>query len=174
MRREYHILNGDALKERFPSTISGEIIIARECLVDGNINAPNLEEFFALRAEYISQLDTKYAPGDYYRDTVSEFERIKNIPTQSIINLWFEDDLFCQVNLWFVCSLLHNYTRECQVFLVRPASHDPYGFGGLDQAQLKKVYAERVELKALDQLAVLNRQRIRIVQCSAVDLHDMG
>jgi len=36
-KKQYHILNGDALKEQFPDRIKGKIIIARECLVDGNV-----------------------------------------------------------------------------------------------------------------------------------------
>ncbi len=37
MRKQYHILNGDSLKEQFPENIQGDIIVARECLVDGNV-----------------------------------------------------------------------------------------------------------------------------------------
>ena len=34
----YHILNGDALKEQLP-TLSGEVIVFRECLVEGPVKA---------------------------------------------------------------------------------------------------------------------------------------
>ena len=54
MRKQYHILNGDSLKDQFPEIISGEIIIARECLVDGNVKGNNLIEFFKTRAKFIS------------------------------------------------------------------------------------------------------------------------
>jgi hypothetical protein len=155
MKTEYHILNGDALKERFPSDLPGEIIVARECLVDGDVNAASLEDFFELRSTNISNLHPEYSPQDYYHHTVSEFEKIRRIPTESTVNLWFEDDLFCQVNLWFICSLLFNYTIGCHVFLVRPAAHDQYGFGGLSESELKQAYDERVEIEELEKFAYL-------------------
>jgi len=40
MNKQYHILNGDAL---------------RECLVDGYLDRNSLEEFFATRAEFINE-----------------------------------------------------------------------------------------------------------------------
>ena len=39
-----HILNGDALLDRFPFGIEGEKIIMRECLIDGNIKGDNLSK----------------------------------------------------------------------------------------------------------------------------------
>lgn len=38
MTKQYHILNGTALKEQFPKQIPGERIIAKECMVDGSVN----------------------------------------------------------------------------------------------------------------------------------------
>jgi hypothetical protein len=43
---DYHILNGDALKGQFPSEIPGQLIVARECLVDGDVSGESLSEFF--------------------------------------------------------------------------------------------------------------------------------
>ena len=34
----YHILNGDSLKDVFPKEIYGTCIVARECLVDGDVS----------------------------------------------------------------------------------------------------------------------------------------
>ena len=40
----FHILNGDALKSQFPERILGEIIVARECLVDGPVEGHRLTD----------------------------------------------------------------------------------------------------------------------------------
>ncbi len=155
MKTHYHILNGDALKERFPEEITGEIIVARECLVDGEVQSKDVEELFQLRAKFISALYGSYSVEDYYTNTVSEFEKIKNLPRQSTVFLWFEDDLFCQVNFWFVVYLLFHFVQDCTVFLIRPKVHTPYGFGGLNEAALKQAFAERVQLNHMDKIAHL-------------------
>ncbi|WP_211277476.1 hypothetical protein [Nonlabens spongiae] len=47
MNTHYHILNGDALKEQFPKTIPGKIIVGRECLVDGPVQGDSLSAFLS-------------------------------------------------------------------------------------------------------------------------------
>jgi hypothetical protein len=154
MKKQYHILNGDSLKEQFPEQITGEIIIARECLVDGNVKADNLEQFFKTRAKFISTSYGEYSEQDYFKKTVPEFEKILAIPKGSEINLWFEDDLFCQVNFWFVVSLLHS-VHSNNIFLVRPQKHTPYGFGGLSKDKLISCYENRQLLTHTDKISNL-------------------
>lgn len=154
MKKIYHILNGDALKEQFPKKIEGEIIVARECLVDGKVESEGLEGLFEVRAQFISE-NYNGSVSDYYTQTVSEFEKIKNIPAKSEVNLWFEDDLFCQVNFWFVAHLIFHHLKEVEVFLVRPEVHTSFGFGGLSQDELAQVLRDKVMLKELDKIASL-------------------
>jgi len=153
--QQYHILNGDALKEQFPFEIEGERIIARECLVDGDVNSKNLEDLWELRAGFISEFYGDYSKEDYFKDTVFEFKKIVNIPSGSIVNLWFEDDLFCQVNFWFVSYLLSVYTKDCDFYLVRPKVHTQYGFGGLSQEELVDIFKSRTQLSEIDKIADL-------------------
>lgn len=51
--KQVRILNGDALKELFPKNMDGEIIVARECLMVGNLEGEDLAEFFKNRARFI-------------------------------------------------------------------------------------------------------------------------
>ena len=155
MSRQYHILNGDALRQQFPSAIEGEIIVARECLVDGDIEGENLEELFHSRAQFIASSYSGYTEADYYRKTVPEFQKIQEIGEGAMINLWFEDDLFCQVNLWFVAHLLLEYAPNSTVYLVRPKLHTHYGFGGFDKAGLISLYKEKTLLTEIERLAKL-------------------
>lgn len=155
MIKQYHILNGDALKEQFPKNIYGEIIVARECLVDGPANGNNLEELFKTRSKFISDNYDGYSEHDYYQKTVPEIYKIQNIADNAEINLWFEDDLFCQVNFWFTVDLLINSKKKNFIFLIRPKSHNKYGFGGLNKSELVSIYEQKITLTQLDKIASL-------------------
>ena len=147
MKNQCHILNGDALKEQFPKSIQGELIIARECLVDGNAEANNLPELYHSRAHFISEEYGGYSHQDYYDNTVSEFEKIQNIAADTAINLWFEDDLFCQVNLWFVIHLVYEKHKNQSVFLVRPKSGSEYSFGSMDKEELRIAFQNKLKIE---------------------------
>ncbi len=153
MRKQYHVLNGDALGERFPEAISGELLVARECLVDGPVKGHSLTELFATRAEFLSQLGT--SKQHYYEKSASEFLKMLEIPPQADIHLWFEDDLFCQVNCWFVVHLLRLKENECDFFLVRPTLHTSNGFGALHSEELHALYQNRTSLKNLSEIGSL-------------------
>lgn len=146
MKKEYHILNGDALKEQFPEDIKGTLIIARECLIEGNVDGDTFDSFFNNRAQFISKNygDTKEA---YLQNVKTEFQKILTLEPDSNVNLWFEDDLFCQVNFWFVIHLLSENKVQNNLFLVRPPKHTQYGFGGLNKQDLFAAYQNRTMIK---------------------------
>lgn len=116
----YHILNGDAFAEIFPAEIKGERIIWRECLVDGPL--PDAD-FFTIREAYIRSSyaieDTKYS-----EKVTSEFRKIQEIEEGSAVYFWFEDDLFCQVNFWFLISSVQDKNIRC--FRIFPNSGEIY------------------------------------------------
>lgn len=140
---EYHILNGDALANQLPSTIKGEILVTRECLVEGDVSGNTLNEFLLNRATHIT---TTYGESieNYQKNVASQILSISSIPNQSQVVLWFEEDLFCQVNLWFVSSLLVG--KKIDAFLVLPVGDIQYGFGGMDAKQLVEAYNTRLKL----------------------------
>lgn len=148
--KQFHILNGDALKERFPKDINGERFVARECLVDGSVEGANLTEFFNTRAHFIASNYNGHSELSYFENVVPEFKNMQRIPNDAAINLWFEDDLFCQVNFWFVMHLLRDLQQTNRFFLVRPEVHNQFWFGGLTNSKLISLYENRVELTALD------------------------
>lgn len=140
----YNVLNGDSLREIFPPSIPGELIVARECLIEGDLRGDNLEEFFRTRSDFISR-EYNTDPKEYGEGTFSEFNKILNTPADYELNLWFEDDLFCQTNLWFVCHLI-NTGSALQVFLIRPEDDLLYGFGGMDQEALVRAHESRIAI----------------------------
>jgi hypothetical protein len=141
-----HILPGDALASQFKSIgLNGEIIVCRECLIEGDVTGNALCEFFDQRAEFISDAygeDRQY----YFEKVVAEFEKIKLLSKNDEINLWFEYDLFCQVNMWFIISLLNKYDLK-DVYRVYPAvlkeEERWKGFGRLSNEQLNECFSCR-------------------------------
>ncbi|MEP0986136.1 DUF1835 domain-containing protein [Ekhidna sp.] len=150
--KTYHILNGDALKHQFPEgQISGELIVTRECFVEGPVKAKNKEEFFQKRAEFIAEA---YGDHNYEQEVIPELSKISQIKDSKVV-LWFEEDLFCQINLWFVCSQL--YMNEIDVSLVCPENSLQYGFGGFSKDELVAAYQQRKSLSQINvnQFAIL-------------------
>ena len=110
----YHILNGDSLAYSFPETkINGEMIVVREGLIDGDLSGDTLHYFWQSRAKYMG-----LAEAEYHNNVVKEFEKIMNAPDNSEFNLWFEYDLFCQVNMWFVISMINTLSIKKKVYAV--------------------------------------------------------
>lgn len=137
-----HILNGDALLSRFPSSLEGRTLVARECLVDGDVTGNTLAQISQSREEFL--LDVYGVPIDEYREqSLAEFKRMLTIPSGEEIVLWFEDDLFCQVNLWFILWLLDDARRDHALHLVRPSQDSPFSFTQLDEAGLIACFEAR-------------------------------
>ena len=153
MTQQIHILNGDALKERFPKEINGDIIVMRECLIEGDVSGETYKDFIAKRAKHISKT-YEVSEEEYFRKVASEFEKLKQLPENVDINLWFEDDLFCQANLWFLINLLAK-KHSTNLFLVRPKPHSPYSFAHLSNTELFEILDNRIQLKDIDDLSQL-------------------
>jgi hypothetical protein len=150
----FHILNGDALLDIFPAELlTGEIIIARECLVDGPVSGDSLEAFREIRAGFIQESYGEER-ASYFEEVVTEFDKIQSIPTDSEVNFWFEDDLFCQVNLWFCISLLMPVAHAIKVYVIKPPltgqEPDWRGFGIMDRHTLAEAYLNRQALSLQD------------------------
>jgi hypothetical protein len=148
----YHILNGDSLAYSFPDTkIEGDIIVVREGLIDGDLSGDDLQDFWHSRARYIGLTEA-----EYHDKVVSEFEKIINVPDDSEFNLWFEYDLFCQVNMWFVVSIINSLSVNKKVYgvyttyLDRTHKHFWNGFGPASSSQLQVCFADRIQLSDAD------------------------
>lgn len=170
MKEQFHILNGDSLKAQFPPDLKGGIFVVRECLVDGEVNAADLSLFYKQRKAFLCRYYG--ATEKQYEDQVqAEFEKIRSIKDSKVF-LWFEDDLFCQVNFWFTTSLLLRKNNE--VYLVRPQKLSTYGFGGLDQKDLLELYNTVVPLKQAVEIADIwmayQKEDIPLLRQKAVQL----
>ena len=79
---------------------------------------------------------------EYRLKSAAEFEKMRALPEVGQVFLWFERDLFCQVNLWFVTYLLAQRKRGPEWFLVLPTADLQYGFGGMSQAELAAAFED--------------------------------
>lgn len=154
----YNILNGDALQEKFPSKLDGQIIVMRECLVEGPVDGNSLKQIFGNRAEFMSKA-YQIPPDGYKAKSENEIMKVSSIPGESEINLWFEDDLFCQVNMWFVIQMIMQNASPTKVCLVRPTTDLKYGFGGMQESDLLQAFEKKQTLSdnELTDLATLWR-----------------
>ncbi|MFZ1323001.1 MAG: DUF1835 domain-containing protein [Ignavibacteria bacterium] len=151
---KFHILNGDCLYSHLSETsIQGEYIICRECLIEGDLRGENFMEFMNYRAEYISQTYGT-AKDDYFLKTVSEFEKIINLPIECEVNLWFENDLFCQTNMWFIINLISERNSGNVVNRIFPVIKDKNdvwkGFGNSDSYDLELAFSNKIKFNEED------------------------
>ena len=121
----------------------------RECLVDGPVAGASLNEFYKTRAEFIASNYNGENTNAYYEKSVSQIERLTTISDESEVNLWFEDDLFCQVNFWFTCHILYTHHHPQRSYLIRPDKHTRYGFGAFDLEGLLILFEKRILLPDL-------------------------
>lgn len=151
--KTYHILNGDCLAEQLKqTTIQNEYIICRECLIEGEVNAPNLADFWKIRARFITE-NYGATSEDYFERTVREIEKLNTIPSNAEVCLWFENDLFCQANMWFIISLLVAQPT-LKVFRIFPKinklSDTWKGFGIATTETLEHAFQEKVLFQTSD------------------------
>jgi len=134
-----HILTGDSLKQQLVPWLDGELIVARDVVGE------TLEELFENRATFIAQY-----PGlnkqDYYDKAVSEFKKIIHLPKKSEVYCWFEDDLFCQVNFWFVLHVLNSFVEGIDLYLVRPNKGNEYCFASMNEKELRLACAAPLKI----------------------------
>lgn len=149
----YHVLNGDCLADQLRQTgINQNFIVCRECLVEGEVDAGSIAEFWVKRAKFIA--GTYHASTEeYFSRTVSEFEKLETLPDGSEVCLWFENDLFCQVNMWFVLSILSNQP-SLNIYRVFPVIENQAntwkGFGMSSAEQLVQAFAAKVPFRDED------------------------
>lgn len=141
----YHVLPGDAVTEEFrKADLPGDVIVCREALVSGPLDGAMPDEFWSRRAQFFVVEQGEDAI--LYQDTVaSELERLHDIDQEDEVNLWFEYELFCSVNMWFCLSQLAG--SSANIYRVEPATlgYDDrwLGFGRMSHTELRSCFDAR-------------------------------
>jgi len=151
-----HILNGDSTLYGFEQTgIEGNTLVWREVLSEGPLEV-NITSgsFWKARQEWISKAFKETTEG--YHDKMLDRLSILNQPFDEI-NLWFEFDLHCQINLLGVMNYLNQKTDLSlpAIYLICPADfpgkENFRGMGELNGGELEYLYDNiRVQLSEIE------------------------
>ncbi len=109
MANTLHIVNGDSTAKLLSkSSINGDIVVWREMLCEGPvINDVGTDNFWKIRYDfYENELGIKKL--DYFDNSIKEIIKLEDLEGYKEVVLWFEYDLFCQVNLMALCFYLIN------------------------------------------------------------------
>ena len=146
----YHVLPGDAQVEEFKKTgIEGEVIVCREALVDGPIDADTLYEFWEQRARFIL---AEYGDDEieYHEKVADPLSQLAELADDDEVNLWFEYELFCSVNMWFCLSLVE--PTGAAIYRVEPigleAANRWDGFAKFTADDLKAAFELRTKFSS--------------------------
>lgn len=153
MTSTLHVVNGDHLAHQLQgASYFQNQLVMREALVMGPVQGDDLGEFWKTRMDFIRSSYGVTAE-EYSQKTIREIERLHDIPEGAALCLWFEDDLFCQVNLWFILSLLADIQGILlfRVFPPTPPEGGRWaGFGQATPVALEKAYLARVPFHSSD------------------------
>lgn len=120
MNKTIHVLNGDSTSQIFAkSGITGDVVVWRELLCEGPLHtAIGSDEFWKKRYSYFKN-EVGIGRLEYYDKTIKEILKLEDVSGYNDVVLWFEYDLFCQVNLLALCTyLLENYVKKVTYYLV--------------------------------------------------------
>ncbi len=120
MTTTLHILNGDSTAQFFSkATIQGDVIVWREMLCEGALHKDvGSDEFWKKRYVFFEE-EIGVTRLEYYDKTIKELIKIEEISNYNEVVLWFEYDLFCQVNLMALCVyLLKHFRKDINYYLV--------------------------------------------------------
>ncbi|WP_209400505.1 DUF1835 domain-containing protein [Pseudozobellia sp. WGM2] len=146
-----HITNGDSFTEKLKSLkLKGDIITWREMLCEGKtLTNVGSESFWKARFEFLNK-NYKVSKSWFIEKTLKEYRSLCNHKQQDEIVLWFEYDLFCQVNMIAVLSWLKANRKYAQISLVCSGKEDGsdklFGLGELSDEKLLELYKNKIEL----------------------------
>lgn len=152
MADNLHILNGDSSWHLFQETgIPGETLVWREILCEGPVQYEiATPEFWSKRDDFV-KLEFGAGPADY-KQLIDDFEKLKDFKSYTEIILWFEYDLFCQVNMMALLSWCYkqNVHDHCTVSMIC-VGHEPgyerlVGLGRIPPHRYTELFEERKTL----------------------------
>jgi len=151
MKGLLHITNGDSFTEKLKELhLDGDVITWREMLCEGKtISTVGSESFWRTRFEFLNK-NYKVSKSWFVEKTLKEYRSLCNHKQQDHIVLWFEYDLFCQINLLAVLSWLKTHRRHAEISLVCSGKEDDsdkmFGLSELSKEQLLALYDKRILL----------------------------
>lgn len=154
--KQLHILNGDSTLSAFQTqSIPGEVMVWREVLAEGkSVVEIGNEAFWKMRKAFFHSFfntpDTKYQ-----ERVIQEFEKLKALKQYDEVILWFEYDLFCQINMMAILSwLAEQNLDQLKIALICLGKHPNYdrlvGLGEIDPKYYPTLFQNRYTLDKED------------------------
>ena len=114
-----HITNGDFTTKYLKKLkFSGDFITWREMLSEGKTTTDvGSEAFWKTRFNFF-KTSYKITKKPFIENTLKEYRNLCNKKSNKEIVLWFEHDLFCQINMLAVLSWLNRYRKGHHISLV--------------------------------------------------------
>lgn len=153
--KQLHITNGDCTTQLLHNIkIEGDIVTWREMLCEGKTTSDvGSESFWKSRFDFFSK-NYNITKKHFIDNTLKEFRNLCQHKSQQEIVLWFEYDLFCQINMIAVISWLKKHKPNATISLVCPESKKDssilLAISDLNNKQLLASYKNRTELNVDD------------------------
>ena len=127
MSKTLHIANGDSTRHQLEkSGLQGDIVVCREVLCEGNIVEDVGSDLFWQSRYTFFKNECGVDKLEYFDKTIKEFVQLQDVSEYGEVVLWFEYDLFCQVNLMAICTyLLKHYKSAVWYYLVCVGKEHP-------------------------------------------------
>lgn len=151
-----HVLNGDATLKGFEETgLDGDTMVWREVFSEGPLEKNIVTaSFWKNRLAWVCE-NYNETPDGYQEKVLDELTRLSGPYDE--INLWFEFDLHCQVNMLGVMTYLKQKSNLSlpAIYLVCPSvfpgKEDFAGMGELSGEELEYLYDNiRIQLSPMD------------------------
>ncbi len=158
MDKTLHILNGDSTAAIFANSgLSGEILVWREMLCEGPLHKNVGSDAFWIKRYGFFEDSLKVDRLSYFDSSIKEILKIEDNDLYNEVVLWFEYDLFCQVNLLAACSfLLKNYRKDIRYYLVctgkEKGKEELQSLSDYPAENYKDLYKNRIKLTRNDLL----------------------
>ncbi|PZD79196.1 DUF1835 domain-containing protein [Mesonia sp. K7] len=144
-----HIINGDAALPYVQAlNLGGEYFVWREMLCVGPSKMHLLHpEFESIRKNFLTsyyQLEVQ----DYGDKFIEPLKKLQHLNQETRVVLWFEDDLYCYINMLAAIQFLLDIKLDKDISLVAVGSNSEKTtpITSLSQKQLEKFYKKRVRL----------------------------
>ena len=149
-----HILNGDSTEHTLKqSSVAGEYFSFRDALINGPTPGDaDGEEWRHLRARHLAEsygVDLAVCE----RDLTTQEETLSSFSQHEEVVLWFEHDLFCQLNLLYLLDwFAHVELAQTRLSLINigefPGRDNFRGLGELNMDELASLFPQRKEVSA--------------------------
>ena len=139
-----HVLNGDATATVFARAgLDGERLVWRDILAEGPVAADaDTPARLDARAAYLAERLTIDREA-YVRAAREQSEGLAAARQHDEVVLWFEQDLFCAVNLWRLLDGFAVDSPAPRLSLVYPSTDETTGLGVLEPVELAAMFAGR-------------------------------